>query len=293
MESVTVAIPFSQESINHFLLAIRSVYAQTLEDWRLILVGDNARSELVGAAQRIAEADSRVQCVSDGRGLGLAARLNQVSSLAETPYLARMDADDVMHPDRLARQMEFLRVTPGVDLVACRAVVIDEENSVNGLLREDAEIPTTVSAATRSNLMTHPSITGRTEWFQRNPYLTTIARAEDQELWLRTFSYSTFHKLGEPLLYYRVPRGFNRRKAVSTVLDSYRAVELHGDVAGMRRWSLLATAYAKSIVYATMPTACWPKVRGGRIVKQPDAVQDQWSQKLAVLMKTQLPGLER
>ena len=47
--------------------------------------------------------------VSDGQNRGLPARLNQIADLAEGDHLARMDADDLMHPERLERQLELLR----------------------------------------------------------------------------------------------------------------------------------------------------------------------------------------
>lgn len=292
MSQATVAIPFSQEEVDHFLLAVRSVYAQTFQNWCLVLIGDNARSDLVELARAIADADDRVQCIVDGRGLGLAARLNQISSLVTTPYLARMDADDAMHPNRLSRQLEFLEKRPEFDLIASRAVVIDEMGSISGVLREDTSIPDDVTAAARSNLMTHPTVTGKTEWFQRNRYLTTISRAEDKELWLRTFSTSHFHKLDDALLYYRVSREFNRKKAVSTAMDSYRAVSLHADKVGKRRWRELVLGTAKAAVYATMPASYWVRVRSARIIDVDESTQANWSRVLAAVSRTPLPGLE-
>ena len=49
----------------------------------------------------------RVCVLSDGVNRGLAERLNQITGLAESEFVARMDADDLMHPDRLRRQISF------------------------------------------------------------------------------------------------------------------------------------------------------------------------------------------
>jgi glycosyltransferase involved in cell wall biosynthesis len=55
--------------------------------------------------------DPRVICWSDGRRRRLAARLNECIDRARGLYLARMDADDIAYPDRLARQLAFLSLT--------------------------------------------------------------------------------------------------------------------------------------------------------------------------------------
>jgi len=49
--------------------------------------------------------DPRIRLVDDGEHRGLVYRLNQIAEIAASPFLARMDADDLMHPQRLERQL--------------------------------------------------------------------------------------------------------------------------------------------------------------------------------------------
>ena len=90
--------------------AVRSVLRQTLPDWELIVIDDGS-SDQSGA---IVEGfhDERIRLVRESSSAGLAARLNQAVALAKGEFIARMDADDVCFPERLARQVARLREDP-------------------------------------------------------------------------------------------------------------------------------------------------------------------------------------
>src|SRR5688572_8039312 len=102
---VTVGIPFLNGK-RTLVDAVRSVFAQTFTDWELILMDDGSTD---GSADLVRGIDDpRVRLVSDGVNRGLCDRLNQIASLAQGRYLARMDADDLMHAQRLERQVAYL-----------------------------------------------------------------------------------------------------------------------------------------------------------------------------------------
>ena len=74
MSTITIGLPFQndRETID---LAVRSVFAQTEQDWVLLAIDDGSTD---GTLSRLIEVeDDRVQVIRDGRNLGLAARLNQ------------------------------------------------------------------------------------------------------------------------------------------------------------------------------------------------------------------------
>ena len=88
--------------------AIKSILAQTHELWELILIDDGSTDASLTIAKRFAESDHRIKVISDGINKKLPARLNQLIEEANYDYIARMDADDLIHPDRLAIQLSFL-----------------------------------------------------------------------------------------------------------------------------------------------------------------------------------------
>jgi glycosyltransferase involved in cell wall biosynthesis len=87
-------------------MSIRSLLNQSYGDFELLLCDDGSDDQGLAIAHSFN--DPRVICWSDGRRLGLAARLNECIDRARGLYLARMDADDIAYPDRLAQQMAFL-----------------------------------------------------------------------------------------------------------------------------------------------------------------------------------------
>ena len=62
--------------------------------------------------------NDRVLLVSDNTNRGLIYRLNQMVELTDASYVTRMDADDLMHPDRLRLQMVAFRADPQLDIVS-------------------------------------------------------------------------------------------------------------------------------------------------------------------------------
>src|SRR5215471_13304565 len=102
---------------------LRSIFAQTFTEGELIIVDDGSTDHSREIVSTLG--DERVQVVTDGKHLGLAARLNTIVRLARGKYVARMDADDLMHPNRLRAQVDFLIRHPAVDGLGCGLVILD------------------------------------------------------------------------------------------------------------------------------------------------------------------------
>src|SRR5262245_40321320 len=81
-------------------LAVRSILAQSYENWELLVADDGSRD---ATASRIRDfRDRRIRLLSHAESRGLAFRLNQLVDQSRGRYVARMDADDFAFPDRFA-----------------------------------------------------------------------------------------------------------------------------------------------------------------------------------------------
>jgi glycosyltransferase involved in cell wall biosynthesis len=112
------ALPFLDE-------AIESILNQTLRDFEFVIY-DDASSD--GSAERLehwARRDSRIRLFRGKRNLGPAASSNRVVRLSKSRLVARMDADDISHPDRLRQQVTILSQEDSVGVVASLCDVID------------------------------------------------------------------------------------------------------------------------------------------------------------------------
>jgi len=135
--------------------------------------------------------------------MGLAVRLNQVIAMARGKYVARMDADDVAYPERLARQVSFLESHPEVDLVGSSAMVFSGDGEPFGTFPVEREHAAICARPHLGFLLPHPSWLGRREWFMRYGYRESARRAQDQDLLLRAHRESRFANLPDILLGYR------------------------------------------------------------------------------------------
>ena len=103
--ALTVGIPF-RNAESTLGVAVRAVFAQTYEEWELILVDDGSADRSLEIARAVR--DPRVRVIADGVNRGLAARLNQIVAEARFEKVARMDADDLMSPRRFEQQLDVL-----------------------------------------------------------------------------------------------------------------------------------------------------------------------------------------
>jgi GT2 family glycosyltransferase len=182
--------------------AVRSVQAQTHLEWRLIVLDDGSHDGTARVVQALAESDDRIELIHGVTRQGLPHRLNQLIDLATSTFFARMDADDICHPERFARQLAFMTRHPEVELVGSSMVILGGDGRVRGLRRAPARHDEICARPYSSFPLFHPTWLGQRLWFKRFGYAAHARRCEDQELLLRAHRRSRFANLPEPLLGY-------------------------------------------------------------------------------------------
>jgi glycosyltransferase involved in cell wall biosynthesis len=154
---------------------------------------------------------------------GLAPRLNEAIFLSRGKYFARMDHDDLCHPDRFFYQIKYLEEHTDVDLLGCQCLTINDNNIVVDTLPIATTHLEICSQPWRGFYIPHPTWTGKIEWFKKHLYANPApVLCEDQELLLRTYTSSNFYNLPLFLLAYRVRSKFKLRKSIKTRLSLCR-----------------------------------------------------------------------
>jgi len=187
--------------------ALRSVSAQTFRDWELVAVNDGSDDASLEILDRAARKDRRIRVLT-GAHAGIVGALCSAAELASAPRIARMDADDVMHPRRLYLQATRMDSSPAVDVLATRVRSIGETAEgmrryvdwQNGLLTHDE----LVSNFFVESPLAHPSVLMRREAFERAGGYRDPGWAEDFDLWHRMREHGArFEKLPRALLSWR------------------------------------------------------------------------------------------
>ena len=188
-----------RDGLPHLEAAVASIRAQTLEDWEWVIVDDGSRDGTAARLDDWARRDPRLRVVHRPPR-GLVATLNDGLALCRAPVVARMDADDVARPERLAAQASFMAEHPGI--AAADTQVALTGGTRNAGMR--AYVDWVNAHATPESIaddlfvespLVHPAVCFRAEAVRAAGGYRDGDFPEDYDLWLRL--HARGHRLGK------------------------------------------------------------------------------------------------
>ncbi|NOU22812.1 MAG: glycosyltransferase [Methyloglobulus sp.] len=185
--------------------AIESVLKQTFTDFEFIIINDGSNDKSLQILQYYATKDNRI-CLISRENRGLVKTLNEGVGLARTPYIARMDADDISYPDRLFKQVKFLNEHPNYVVIGSRTQLIDEDGDPLCFFSSETTHQEIDFAHLqgKGGAIAHPAAMFRKNDFNSvGQYRTEFIHAEDLDLWLRMAEVGKLGNLPDLLLDYR------------------------------------------------------------------------------------------
>lgn len=211
MPRVTVYIP----AYNHERFvgaAIRSVLEQTCGDFELIVADDASTDGTLEAIRK--HHDPRMRVLAFPRNRGTSAIANDCIREAVGEFVCPLSSDDLFHPEKLRRQLEFLDAHPAVLAVTAAPIMIDEE----GRLLEGTHSYTDVFTSrnrTKEEWLEHFFIEGcnlahtsmmvrRKAYAEVGAYHHLLRQSPDLDFFVRLFLHGEVHVLEEPLSFFRV-----------------------------------------------------------------------------------------
>jgi len=211
--------------------AVESILGQTFADFEFLVVNDGSTDRSGAILERYAARDRRIRLTSRPN-TGYTVALNQLLDLASGEFVARMDADDVALPQRLERQVDYLRAHRDVVCVGSAVQFIDGagrflRNAHPGMDHEAIQ----QRALAGDCPLNHPSIMMRRAAVQAvGGYHPEFEPAEDLDLWLRLGEVGRLTNLPEVLMKYRQhARSFSEQhqrlqleRSVAAVLEACR-----------------------------------------------------------------------
>ncbi len=111
--------------------AIESVLHQTHQNFEFIIVNDGSRDNTLSIINSYSALDRRIKIISH-ENMGMGNSLNKALEVAKSELIARMDADDIMMPNRIERQLQFIQNNPEVAVLSCLVYYIDRFEKIIG-----------------------------------------------------------------------------------------------------------------------------------------------------------------
>ena len=201
MKMVSVIMP-AYNAEKYIAQAIESILGQTYGDFEFIIINDcscDRTEEII-----LTYDDPRIVYLKNQQNLGVAKTLNKGLAMAKGEYIARMDADDIAMPERLAKQVAFLDGNEDVAVLGTNVETFNEAGTIcTGWSATDPE-QMKVDLLFACGLA-HPSVMMRTEAIrQLGGYDPEFNGLEDYELWCRVTEKYQITTLPDILLKYRI-----------------------------------------------------------------------------------------
>ncbi|WP_304304683.1 glycosyltransferase [Pseudacidovorax intermedius] len=209
---VSVLIP-AYNAEKYIRESLQSILFQSFKDLEIILVNDGSVDRTFELASDLAASDARLKVYSVPNS-GIVNALNQGLRHCSGEYIARMDADDIAHPDRLKLQYEFMADNPHCAALGSWYEQFGEKSGIKKYPRSNIGCQAMLFF---EPCFGHPSVMMKRSALARlgeKPYNIDFEYAEDYALWCSLARIGSLGNSAAPLLRYRThPNQIASRKA--------------------------------------------------------------------------------
>jgi glycosyltransferase involved in cell wall biosynthesis len=202
-------------------LALASLRAQTLTDWECVCVDDGSADDTWSILQRAADQDPRIRIERFTKNRGRGAARQRSLELATGTYLAFLDSDDWMYPDRLSHEAGWLQADAKLQAVSVCAAVTNGPEELVGIMkpRVTGGLPQVVHfTKPRPPPILFPPSMIRTDLAKATKFDPEFLRSQDSDFLIRALLGKHF-ALSDRVLY-----AYSQASAASLqrTLDGYR-----------------------------------------------------------------------
>lgn len=197
---VSVVLPAYNASTT-ISAAVYSVLNQTFKNFELIIIDDGSSDNTADMIRAIE--DKRIRYHRNSTNLGLICSLNIGVEMALGRYIARMDADDIMNPNKLQIQYDYMRVNQNTDLCG-NFTTLFTDSGYCGFVSHGISYDSIKAELIFNSPIAHPSLFIKSEILKNNKYNEDYKYCEDYELLSRIIPTHESHNVPDFLLEYRL-----------------------------------------------------------------------------------------
>ncbi len=171
---------------------IDSILQQTYRDFELIVVNDASTDNTAQILNDYAKRDNRIKIIRNDSNIGLTKSLIKAIDSSSGDYIARIDADDVMLPNRLEHQKSELDNNTELVLVGSDYENIDlSGRSINKVISSRKQ--NIKKSLLMKNILAHSTVMFRRGvYYKAGMYNKEMYYAQDYDLWLRMSDLGNF-----------------------------------------------------------------------------------------------------
>ncbi len=241
--SVSVLMPVWNPHPDYFRQAVQSILNQTFSDWELVIVEDPSPHPAADILSLFD--DPRIRHFVNPQRTSLVEQRNRTLHEARAELVACADADDICEPERLEKQVAFMKAHPEVTVLGTQLAVIDDSGKLLGYRLYPCDHDAIVRAMRLYNPIANPGV-----MFRRQAALEVggyrygkYPKVEDYDLWCRLAKRGArFANLPEALVRYRIQPEGMASKAHSTLQGTMEIKKMHwgNEMDGRARLRLVA-----------------------------------------------------
>jgi len=179
--------------------AINSILGQSFKPFEFLIIDDGSTDRSVEIVESFE--DPRIRLVKNPHNMGITATLNKGIALASCELIARMDADDISHPQRLQKQFGYMKRNPRTGLLSSWARVVSEDHRFLRLERYESKFY--FYNLTFECCIYHPTIMFRRSAAEQVG-MYSLPYSEDYDFFWKMSRHFPIANLPEPLLDYRI-----------------------------------------------------------------------------------------
>ena len=222
---VSVVMP-AYNCEKYIVEAIKSVLAQTYENWELLVLDDWSKDNTLQIIKQFSQKDSRIKVIPNGKNMGVSATRNRGIEFASGDWIAFLDSDDMWKPSKLEKQLKVADNNSAEFIFTGVSYINEKSEPFKGTFEVPEKV--TYKKLRYQNVISCSSVLVKKKYFE-NIKMEKDEMHEDYAVWLRILKLGVIaYGVNEPLLIYRISRNSKSGNKIKTAKKTYEVFRFVG-----------------------------------------------------------------